>query len=164
MNNYIFNIFFNLSSNPFLGSLAISFSYLLTYLFICIVFVGSIFSKKRKMYNFSLLFLSGFFSWIIARIIKFIFQIQRPFIQKGLTPLYFESGYSFPSEHASVLFGLSFVVFSLNKRFGIVSFIFAFFVSISRIVIGVHDIIDIIGGAFVGVLIAYFFVRIFRKI
>ncbi len=164
MNQNLFNFFYGLSGNSIVASLSIYFSYGLTYLFIFLIVVWSLVKKGKKMYAFSLLVLTGISSWLLAHFLKFIFHIQRPFIQNNIVPLFHESGYSFPSEHTAVLTALAFAIYSINKRLGIICFIFMFIVALSRIIIGVHYPIDILGGIIVGLFTAYLSIKIFNKI
>ncbi len=119
--------------------------------------------KGARMYTFSLCFVSSLSAWVVARGLKMLFQINRPFIEYNITPLFEETGYSFPSEHMAVLSAFSFVVYGFNKKIGIGLFIFTVIVGISRMVIGVHYPIDVITGIVVGVGIAYFIKKIFQK-
>lgn len=164
MNQNLFNFFYSLSQNDFLAHLSLYFSYALTYLSIFLIMVWSLVTKKRKMYDFSLLVFTGISSWLVARFLKLLFQIQRPFIQDNIVPLFHETGYSFPSEHTAVLSALAFAIYSINKKLGIVFFIFTFIVAMSRIVIGVHYPLDILGGVIVGLVTAFLAVKVFRKI
>lgn len=70
---------------------------------------------------------------------------------------------SFPSGHASFFFAVSTVVYLYNKKAGLLFFIASFLISISRIFIGIHWPSDILTGAIVGVLSAFFITLSFRK-
>lgn len=164
MNNIIFYFFYNLSQNSFLASLSLFFSYRLIYLVIFLIMLWSLI-KNGKKFKFLLLFsLTGIMSWFFAHMVKLIFHIQRPFVAHSLTPLFYEKGFSFPSEHVAVITAFSFVVYSLNKKLGIALLIFSLLTGISRMIIGVHYPIDIIGGAVVGYIVAHIIIKIFKKI
>lgn len=164
LNNEIFYAIYNLSTIPWIADLAIFLSYLFTYLLLFSLVIWAIFFSQKKMYSFSLLFLSGIFSWFAANIIKSIVRINRPFVDLGITPLHSEIGFSFPSEHMSVFMAIAVAMFLLNKKAVIVFLIIAILIGLSRIVIGVHYPLDIIAGIFVGALVGLFFTKLFKKI
>ena len=74
--------------------------------------------------------------------------------------------YSFPSGHA-ILSAALFTSIGLNlknKRFWIVSVFLILLVSMSRIYLGVHFLIDCIVGIVLGIIIAYLMYRLYDKI
>lgn len=164
LNNSIFYIINNFSIIPWVADSAIFLSYLFTYLLIFSLIIWAIFFSQKKMYNFSLLFLSGIFSWFIANILKSLLRINRPFIDLGFSPLRLESGFSFPSEHMTIFTAIATAMFLINKKAGFIFLIIAILIGLSRIVIGVHSPLDILGGLFVGALVGFIFIKIFKKI
>ncbi|MBQ9790084.1 MAG: phosphatase PAP2 family protein [Clostridia bacterium] len=70
---------------------------------------------------------------------------------------------SFPSGHASSAFATSFAMYFQNKKFGKPLVIYGVIVAISRIFFCVHYVSDVITGAVIGFLTAYFIVEIVRK-
>ncbi len=164
LNNSIFYIINNFSIIPWVADSAIFLSYLFTYLLIFSLIIWAIFFSQKEMYNFSLLFLSGIFSWFIANILKSLLRINRPFIDLGFSPLRLESGFSFPSEHMTIFTAIATAMFLINKKAGFIFLIIAILIGLSRIVIGVHSPLDILGGLFVGGLVGLIFIKIFKKI
>ncbi len=164
MNNEIFYLINNLSTIPIVADLAIFLSYLFTYLLIFLLIIWAIFFSQKKMYNFSLLFLSGIFSWLIANILKITMKVNRPFVDLGIIPLRLEDGFSFPSQHMAVFTALSVAMFLINRKAGFVFLIIAILIGLSRIVVGVHYPFDILGGLFVGALVGLIFIKMFKKI
>lgn len=164
MNNTIFLQIYSLSSTPFIAKLALFLSYPFTYALLFLFLVWAIFISKRKMYNFSLLFMSGFLSWVIASFLKNIFMTSRPFIREGIIPLYRETGFSFPSEHMAVFTALAVSMYLIDKRAGYIVSVIAILIGLSRMVIGVHYPVDILGGLAVGLIISLIFIQIFKKI
>ncbi len=164
MNNEIFYVMYSLSTIPWIVDLAIFLSYLFTYLLLPLLIIWAIFFSKRKMYNFSLLFLSGIFSWFVANILKSILRINRPFVDLGIIPLHSEMGFSFPSEHMAVFTAIAVAMFLINKKAGFIFLIIAILIGLSRVVIGVHYPLDILGGLFVGMLVGLLFIKLFKKI
>ncbi len=164
MANYFFYAIYNLSQIPIWAKLSLFLSYPLTYILIFLLIIWAIFFSKKKMYNFSLLFLSGIFSWFVANIFKSILRINRPFVDLEIIPLHSEMGFSFPSEHMAVFTAIAVVMFLINKKAGFIFLIIAILIGLSRIVIGVHYPLDIVGGLFVGVLVGLLFIKLFKKI
>lgn len=164
MNNNIFYYFYNLGQNSeFVANFAILINNL-TYPLIAFLFIWVVFSSKRKFNSFAILFLTAISTLLVARTWKFLFQINRPFVEFSLDPLILENGYSFPSEHTAVFFALTFVVFYLNKRLGWIFFILSVLVALSRIVLGVHYMSDIIGGLLLGCVISFLYIQLFKKL
>lgn len=96
------------------------------------------------------------FAWIIAALIKHFFPTLRPFVVNGgetgviLRP----TDGAFPSEHTTLAFALAITVFMHDRKIGWFFLIGALTVGIARVLANVHYPIDIIGGAFLGTLVA----------
>jgi membrane-associated phospholipid phosphatase len=60
------------------------------------------------------------------------------------------SGYSFPSSHAANMFGQAFFFGLLSKKYLPYALGFAFLVAVSRIFVGVHYPLDVVGGMLAG--------------
>lgn len=100
--------------------------------------------------------LSVFIGWFIAKILKIIFLIPRPFLViSDMQQLVTESDYSFPSNHAVVSFTIATVVYFYHKRLGMFLYLFAVLVALSRVYVGVHYPFDIVAGAMLGVAIPH---------
>lgn len=100
--------------------------------------------------------------WIGAFIVKHLFQVPRPFIAMHVIPLFPESGFSFPSSHVTIFAALSVVMWKLDRRLGIVFSICTFFIALSRMIIGVHYPLDVLGGAVLGLVIGACSIRVFQ--
>lgn len=81
-------------------------------------------------------------AFINEYIIKTIFSRSRP------TDII--SGFSFPSTHAVLAFAFAYILSREEPRFAKWFYLLAVFISLSRIYLGVHYPLDIIGGALVG--------------
>ncbi|PJC49409.1 hypothetical protein CO033_01700, partial [Candidatus Nomurabacteria bacterium CG_4_9_14_0_2_um_filter_32_10] len=113
------------------------------------------FIKKWKEITF--VFFSGAFAWILAHFLKFLFHIERPFdLFTQVIPLFSETGYAFPSGHATFFMALAVALFFNHKKVGYVFILFALLIGIARIMAGVHFPIDILGGFILGFFIAFF--------
>lgn len=164
MNHSIFYILYNLSSIPIISKIALFLSYPFTYFVIFLLIIWAVFISQRKMYNFSLLFLSGLTSWLVSNILKNIIRMNRPFVDLNIIPVYKEIGFSFPSQHMAVFIAIATSMFFINRKAGYVFLIIAFLIGISRVIIGVHYPVDLLGGLVVGVLVSLIFIELFKKI
>lgn len=121
-------------------------------------------NKKERICYLFFVGASIFLSRIVfTELIRLIWHRPRPFLINHVTLLieHSTSG-SFPSGHTTFLFALSAAVYCFNKKFGIAAFIASFIVGISRIFVGVHWPLDILGGIIVGVL-SVIIVKLFMK-
>jgi len=80
-------------------------------------------------------------------ILLFVSRV-RPY-DLGLTHLIVEKSAdpSFPSDHATVVFAIAFMLILLRDRFAVPYLILAVFVALARVFIGVHFLSDVMGGA-----------------
>lgn len=152
MNIILFNFFFSLSSNPVISGSALFLSNILIYILIVLAILMPLFFRRDFIYSI-LVFCTGAGAWVFAYIIKNLFKISRPFVALDLTPLFMETGYSFPSSHVVVISAISVLIWYRNRKLGIIFFIFSILIGISRMVIGVHYPIDVIVGLCFGVLV-----------
>jgi len=112
---------------------------------------------KRRMKEIFLVFFSGGLAWILSQVLKVSFQTQRPFIEfSQVSSLIPETGFAFPSSHATFFMALAFSLFFSHKKIGYVFMIFALLIGLARIIVGVHFPIDILGGFVLGIGTAYF--------
>ena len=104
-----------------------------------------------------------FFLVKIIGLLKFRF---RPFAMNGVNSLipYEVSHTSFPSGHASFYFALSTIIYSYNKKAGILFFAGSFLIVISRVFVGVHWPSDILAGAFLGIIMGVILNKLFRRV
>ena len=163
MNDSIFFFFYNLAhQSVFFDKLIIFFADTFPYIVVFLVFLFLVFYKKNFKETI-LVFFSSALAWFLAYILKILFHTQRPFdIFPTITSLIPETGYAFPSRHATFFMALAFALFFNHKKVGLPAqagyiFIFsALLIGIARIVAGVHFPIDILGGFLLGFLVAYF--------
>jgi membrane-associated phospholipid phosphatase len=103
-------------------------------------------------------FLSVVTSWIISEMIKYFFPVVRPFELNGLIPLTITIPWdnSFPSAHAAVAFSCAVGIWLHNKSIGNKFLVMAFLVASGRVLSNVHSLLDVIVGAALGTMIAFF--------
>jgi len=128
-------------------------AYILIAFFVVLIFKKSTLIEKLK------LGLTGVVSAILSLLIivpgiRFLYNHPRPFLEiLGAQKLFNESGYSFPSAHATFFFALSIIVYKENKTSGIVFLILSSIMGMARVAAGVHYPFDILGGAIMGIII-----------
>lgn len=144
--------------------LASYFPYILIIVFLALVF----FSQHQKLEKLEILLTIGISSVIarfgVTEIIRFFYHRPRPFTDLSVNHLLTSNEWSFPSGHSAFFFALSTAVYLYNKKWGILFFIGAILITISRVIAGIHYPSDIIGGAIIGIVVAcvtYYLVRKF---
>lgn len=136
------------------------FASYLAYILPAVLLAFVVFSGYQKRAKIDLL-LTAAAATIIARagvteIIRYFYQRPRPFSVLETNQLLSDPAWSFPSGHATFFFALSTVVYLYDRRWGTGFFIATIFITVSRVIAGVHYPSDILGGAIIGVLTAYF--------
>ena len=103
---------------------------------------------------------------ICYQILKPLFNRPRPCVELLNAAFYggCSGNGSFPSNHASNIFTLATFFASVFKNTALLVFTIASLVSISRVYLGVHYPLDVIAGAFIGLLIGSLGVRLYRKL
>ncbi|MEN9582706.1 MAG: undecaprenyl-diphosphatase BcrC [Candidatus Parcubacteria bacterium] len=155
----IFYSLYNLSGHAAWSDwLIICVAEYIPYGIIMAVVCGAFFAWRSKRNKQALGYSLALFSGIVARglagVIRFFYHHARPFVTLHLTSLFPENSYSFPSGHAIFYFALAAGVYQVNKKFGRVLYVLAFFIGLARIAAGVHYPFDILAGAVFGILIA----------
>lgn len=170
MNNNIFFFFYNLAhKSEFFDAIIIFFADIFPYIVIVLAFLFLIFHNEiltssnplkaliQKWKDIFLTFFSGLAAWILAYALKFLFHTLRPFdLFPQVVSLLPESGFAFPSGHATFFMALACALFINHKKVGYIFMFFALLIGIARIMAGVHFPIDILGGFVLGSAIAYF--------
>jgi len=171
MNNEIFYFFYNLAhKSVFFDKLVFFVADIFPYIVIILAFLFLIFHHEvlfsknpfkaliQKWKEIFLSFFSGLFAWILAHILKTFFSTTRPFdLFQNVVPLFTETGFAFPSGHATFFSALAFSIFFNHKKVGYVFIFFAVLIGLARIIAGVHFPVDILGGFILGFLIAFLF-------
>ncbi|MEK7498006.1 MAG: phosphatase PAP2 family protein [Patescibacteria group bacterium] len=102
--------------------------------------------------------LSIILAWTFAEMIKEIYHTTRPFILEGKNPLVMfipAANGSFPSSHTAAAFALALTIWLHDKKVGFFYLIAALLVGAARVLANVHYPVDILGGAVLGIIVAY---------
>lgn len=100
--------------------------------------------------------IAGIIAWLITLAIKHSFPTLRPFAINGreVDVLFRPNDSAFPSAHTALAFSLAVTIFLHDRKIGWLFLLGAFLIGVARVFANVHYPIDIIGGAFIGTLIA----------
>lgn len=101
----------------------------------------------------------------VTGILKYALHIPRPFLgHADIQPLFLETGGSFPSGHATAFAALAAIMYFHNRRAGVVFWIAAIIIALSRVIAGVHYPIDIAGGILIGGGVGFLMNSLWRKV
>lgn len=169
MNNRIFYFFYNLAhQSALVDKLIVFFGVYFPY--IVVIMAGlfllfhhevfraenpwKVFLQKKK--EILLAFFTGSLAWVLAKVLKLFIHTARPFVaMPNVHALFPESGYAFPSGHATFFSALAVSIFFFHKKAGYVFILFAVIISFARIAGGVHFPVDIVGGFILGAIVSY---------
>lgn len=169
MNNTIFYLFYNLAhQSNFFDHIVVFFSVYFPYIVIGLAGLFLLFHhdilKSENPYQVFLekkkeilkVFLPALCAVLIGLILKFLIAAPRPFVAlQNVYALFPETGYAFPSGHATFFSALAVSLFFYNKKAGYIFMFFALVIGLSRIIAGVHFPIDILSGFVLGAGAAY---------
>ncbi|MBP6925809.1 MAG: phosphatase PAP2 family protein [Candidatus Pacebacteria bacterium] len=109
---------------------------------------------------------SVFSAWVVVVLLKSIFAVARPYMYLDNVQLLFTyGGYdSLPSGHAAFFGALAVAVYFHHKYLSLVLALSALFISIARIMSGVHLPSEIIAGFLLGGLLSWGIYTLYAKI
>lgn len=140
--------------------IGIFFADYLPFVLMAFLFAFLFYSKKKE--NRAMIIVATIAAFIarfgVKTIIVFFYARPRPYVNLDLTHKLInlnpaENFQSFPSGHTIFFFALSTVIYSFNKKLGIIFFICSIIIAIARIFVGVHWPSDILIGLILGVMV-----------
>lgn len=142
--------------------LAVYLQYFLVLAFILLLYFSG-YAKPEKIRIFLATVVAIVVSRLgVAEFIRFLHHRPRPFLVLEVHKLisnsdwfYSDKEWSFPSGHSTFFFAMATSIYLYNKKWGIGFFIASILMSVSRIIAGVHYPSDILGGAVIGIVVAY---------
>ena len=166
MNESVFNFFYGFAHTNFAldaAGIFIARDFGFVILTVLLIYLYKHEDKREGMKDLFIVLATAVAAWFIAHWAKDVFHTLRPFdALSSVTPLVTESGYAFPSGHATFFMALASVLWYYHKYLGLFFGLSAVLIGIASITAGVHWPIDILGGLFLGLAIgttAYKLVR-----
>lgn len=150
----LFFLIFGLSNHsPILDTLMIfgaRFIIYLTFLLMFIlIFKGG--GKERRVFILAIICLPIIV--ILIKAIHLFFFEPRPFVTYHFLPLIpYEQDASFPSRHISLMSAIAFAYWYFKSQWTPIFLLLLAWVAVSRVYVGVHFPIDILGGILVGIV------------
>jgi membrane-associated phospholipid phosphatase len=160
MDQSLFTFLFSLSQSPAVAAVSLFISNILIYLLFAVIIISFLYKARPLFLHLFLLGGTAASAVIVSKIIKTVLQVDRPFVALHLTPLFYETGFSLPSTHATLFAALSVLALTLNRRLGLVFLTATVLIGISRVVLGVHYPSDVLAGFMLGALIGLIFVKL----
>ncbi len=167
--NIIFFRFINhlAGANSILDWLAIFLAQYTPYIFIIVL----IYLWFKANYNYKNIVLYATYTAILAIGLNFIISLfyfhPRPFVLKlGRTLIQHGIDSSFPSDHTTFMLAIActFLYFMQTRKIGLFFLVFGLLAGFSRVYVGVHFPLDIIGSLVVASLSAYLIVLLKTKL
>ena len=154
-NHPVFFLIFNLSNHsPLLDNIMVFGADYLIFLMWFLIFIFAVKGKTLERKSLILFLISFPILYLVVKFIHlFIFE-PRPYIANQILPLisYRVDDASFPSRHTSISFAMAFAFLHFKSKWGLLILFLAIWVGISRVYVGVHYPVDIIGGIMVGII------------
>lgn len=153
MNNLINPAIFGDQGNLFITFIA-SF---LIWLMFASIFALWLFHEKFDTKTVASITFVSFLAWFVSNVFKDSLHTMRPFFQTNFPPLTLTipTNNAFPSTHTAIAFSLSSGVMRKDIKIGLVYFLLALLVGVGRVASHVHYVIDIAGGALIGIATFY---------
>jgi len=129
------------------------------YLFIVPILIGFVlFIRSSKFLKKELLIFSiptlGL-TLLIGKILNKLIYNSRPFVTEGFSPLIKHApDNGFPSDHMLLVASIAAIITFYNRKLGALLWFFAILVGISRVLVGVHHMMDVVGSTFIAIVSA----------
>lgn len=120
-------------------------------------------STPEKKRFIALAILGAVFSLVLAKVGNKLYTDPRPFVVGHFTPYFSHAADNgFPSDHTLLASFLAFTTWYFSRKASAALFVIAILIGLSRVIAGVHHLLDIVGSivfALVGVFIAQLIVN-----
>lgn len=92
--------------------------------------------------------------YIVSRVVAQFYYDPRPFVVGHFLPLIpHEPDNGFPSDHTLLGVAMAVVIYPFSKKISMISWTLAILAGTSRVLAGVHHLIDILGSAAIAILV-----------
>jgi len=122
--------------------------------------------RRRRSWAVAGAAVSGIIAWLASEGIGLLYFRPRPFAALANAHLLINKSpldKSFPSDHASIAFALAFAIYFVDRRWGAAFLALAAVISLARVFVGVHYLSDVLAGALVGFICAFFIHRLIHN-
>lgn len=93
--------------------------------------------------------------FVVAKLAGFFHYNSRPFIEGNFAPLIpHADDNGFPSDHTLLLAAVASIIYPFSKKISILLWVIALAVGLSRVFVGVHHIVDILGSIAIAISIS----------
>lgn len=146
-----------LSTNHLLNTLSIFGA---KYLFIVILVIAFIYFITQPRVKQKEILVMGIIAlpimYVFLKLVALIYFDPRPFVMDHFTPLIpHDPDNGFPSDHAILGAATASVIYPYSKKVSLVLWVLTLLVDVSRVYIGIHHSIDIIGSIVIALLVSY---------
>jgi len=135
---------------PYNSKMHLLLLFVAKYLFIGVGLIAVIYwlnlPKKEKIRLAVFGLIAAVISFVLVKLGAVLYFDPRPFVTHHVTPLFpHGADNGFPSDHTVLTAFMAVTIYSANKRLGLVLFLMALLIGLSRIIGHIHSPIDIIG-------------------
>lgn len=105
-------------------------------------------------------------TYVVAKIVSNFYYDPRPFVVGHFAPLLpHASDNGFPSDHTLLASAVAAVIYFFQRKLGAILLIIAFLVGATRVLAGIHHLVDILGSIVIAFAVTYVvFEYIFPKV
>lgn len=142
-----------------------NYLYLIALIIAAFFFLRLSWQEKKQIVLFGCIALP--IMYLILLLVAHFYYDPRPFVVGHFTPLVpHDPDNGFPSDHTLLLSAVASLLYPFNKRGSYLLWLFTIVVGVSRVYVGIHHPIDVIGSmiiALIGSYVGYQILQIMKK-
>lgn len=117
---------------------------------------------KKKIIILSIISLP--IMYLVAKLAGLFYYDPRPFVIGNFTPLISHADDNgFPSDHTLFVAAIASVFYPFNKKGSLILFVIALAVGLSRVYVGVHHLVDILGSIVIVITVFILTYRLLKR-